>query len=343
MAAVRDALTGRRRFIGLGAARGGRFATRGLALVPHRAAGDMTCLPLARLVPTGFGPDAAESVRRGPTLSGRSRTKGPAAVSMPPPRSELMEVRLRSILFVQRAGIGRTVRAALVAAGAALVGGCTVTPWTDSWQPTHVPSQPAPRASSGVPAGYYRVNSGDTLASIASAFGQRTLDIASWNHMAPTDMVMPGQVLRVAPPPSTATFAPPPAAEPQPEAAASALAWPAHGTVTTPFGAGRNHGIVITSTGGDRTVRAAAPGRVVYAGTGVAAYGPLVILKHENGLITAYGHNEKLLVNEGDAVSAGQPVAEMATDASGRSTFEFEVRRNGKAVDPLGLLPRNGS
>ncbi len=68
-----------------------------------------------------------------------------------------------------------------------------------------------------------------------------------------------------------------------------------------------------------------------------------MILKHENGLITAYGHNEKLLVNEGDAVSAGQPVAEMATDASGRSTFEFEVRRNGKAVDPLGLLPRNGS
>ncbi|WP_009972227.1 LysM peptidoglycan-binding domain-containing protein, partial [Burkholderia pseudomallei] len=201
MAAVRDALTGRGRFIGLGAARGGRFATRGLALVPHRAAGDMTCLPLARLVPTGFGPDAVESVRRGPTLSGRSRTKVPAAVSMPPPRSELMEVRLRSILFVQRAGIGRTVRAALVAAGAALVGGCTVTPWTDSWQPTHVPSQPAPRASSGVPAGYYRVNSGDTLASIASAFGQRTLDIASWNHMAPTDMVMPGQVLRVAPPP----------------------------------------------------------------------------------------------------------------------------------------------
>lgn len=61
MAAVRDALTGRGRFIGLGAARGGRFATRGLALVPHRAAGDMTCLPLARLVPTGFGPIAHES------------------------------------------------------------------------------------------------------------------------------------------------------------------------------------------------------------------------------------------------------------------------------------------
>ncbi|WP_043302579.1 LysM peptidoglycan-binding domain-containing protein, partial [Burkholderia humptydooensis] len=121
---------------------------------------------------------------------------------------------MRSILFVQRSGIGWTVRTALVAAGAALVGGCTLTPWTDSWQPTHVPPQSAQRASSGVPAGYYRVNSGDTLASIASAFGQRPLDVASWNHMALTDMVTPGQVLRVAPPPSTAALAPP-AAQPQ--------------------------------------------------------------------------------------------------------------------------------
>lgn len=64
MAAVRDALTGRGRFIGLGAARGGRFATRGQALVPHRAAGDMTCLPLARLVPTLSGRGARKSRRR---------------------------------------------------------------------------------------------------------------------------------------------------------------------------------------------------------------------------------------------------------------------------------------
>ena len=81
---------------------------------------------------------------------------------------------------------------------------------------------------------------------------------------------------------------------------------------------------------------------MVYAGSGVKAYGPLVILKHENGAITAYGHNGKLLVNEGDAVRQGQPVAEMGTDASGRSTFEFEVRQNGKVVDPMNFLPRNG-
>ncbi|WP_442857160.1 peptidoglycan DD-metalloendopeptidase family protein [Burkholderia sp. TSV86] len=260
---------------------------------------------------------------------------------------------MRRTLFPDWLDTRHTIRVMLVAAGAALVGGCTVTPWTDMWQPEHTqqPAQPVARPP-GVLAGYYRVNPGDTLASVAAAFAQSTQDVARWNHIAPTDMVTPGQVLRVAPPPGLTEPAPPPsaqtleppAASAQPDAAtAPMLAWPARGTVTAPFGSGRNHGIEITATGDDHTVRAAAPGRVVYAGSGVAAYGPLVILKHDNDLITAYGHNDRLLVNEGDAVSAGQPVAEMATDAGGRATFEFEVRRNGKAVDPIGLLPRNGS
>ncbi|MDF0504541.1 peptidoglycan DD-metalloendopeptidase family protein, partial [Burkholderia cenocepacia] len=130
----------------------------------------------------------------------------------------------------------------------------------------------------------------------------------------------------------------PPAAAAQP----GSLAWPATGVVATPFAAGKTRGVVIAASGPDHSVRAAANGRVVYAGSGVKAYGPLVILKHDNGLITAYGHNGKLLVNEGDAVRQGQPVAEMGTDASGRSTFEFEVRQNGKVVDPMNFLPRNG-
>ncbi|MDC6134447.1 peptidoglycan DD-metalloendopeptidase family protein, partial [Burkholderia gladioli] len=98
------------------------------------------------------------------------------------------------------------------------------------------------------------------------------------------------------------------------------------------------------SAGGSAAVvpGSAAAGRVVYAGTGVAKYGPLVILKHESGLITAYGHNGKLLVNDGDAVAAGQAIAEMATDPDGRSSFDFEVRQDGKPVDPIGFLPRNG-
>lgn len=225
-------------------------------------------------------------------------------------------------------------QAALVAAAVALTG-CTVTPCTDTWQP-YRPAAPA--TSPGVLEGYYRVNPGDTLAGIAGAYGQRVQDVAAWNHIAPNGAVMPGQILRVAPPAAATSIAPAPAPAP---GSAVPLSLPATGVVATPFSAGKSRGIVIAASGSDRTVRAAATGRVVYAGTGVKAYGPLVILKHENGLITAYGHNEKLLVNEGDAVRTGQPVAEMGTDASGRASFEFEVRQNGKAVDPMGFLPKN--
>lgn len=272
---------------------------------------------------------------------------------------------MRRTIFVKFPIAGAATRALLAAAGAALVGGCTVTPWTDNWQTAPSSALPPSQSEPGVMAGYYRVNPGDTLAGIAAAFGQRPLDVASWNHLALNDTVTPGQVLRVAPPPGATTLMPPvplgaPAAQPgampsmpsmspmpatpgAPGAMESTmLEWPAQGRVTTPFIDGQNRGIVITSNGTDLTVHAAAAGRVVYSGSGVAAYGPLVILKHENGLITAYGHNAKLLVNEGDAVSAGQPIAEMAIDPSGRGSFEFEVRENGKPVDPLQFLPPNG-
>ncbi|MGC2945400.1 peptidoglycan DD-metalloendopeptidase family protein [Burkholderia ambifaria] len=226
-------------------------------------------------------------------------------------------------------------QAALVVAAAALTG-CTMTPWTDSWQPVR-PSTPMSAATPGVIAGYYRVNPGDTLAGIAAAYGQRVQDLASWNRMSPNDAVSPGQVLRVAPPPAATSLG-----QPSTAAQSGSLAWPATGSVAAPFSAGRARGITIAASGPDHSVRAAANGRVVYAGSGVKAYGPLVILKHDNGLITAYGHNGRLLVNEGDAVRVGQPIAEMGTDASGRSTFEFEVRQNGKVVDPMNFLPRNG-
>ncbi|MBU9254219.1 peptidoglycan DD-metalloendopeptidase family protein [Burkholderia multivorans] len=245
---------------------------------------------------------------------------------------------MRKTIPIHDSAVRWLQHAAFLAAAVAL-GGCTMTPWTDTWQPAPRASTPASVATPGVLAGYYRVNPGDTLASIAGAYGQRVQDVASWNHMAATDAVTPGQVLRVAPPPAATSISPPPSAA---VAQPGTLAWPATGVVTTPFTTGKTRGIVIAASGPDHTVRAAANGRVVYAGSGVKAYGPLVILKHDNGLITAYGHNDKLLVNEGDAVRVGQPVAKMGTDASGRATFEFEVRQNGKVVDPMGFLPRNG-
>jgi lipoprotein NlpD len=220
---------------------------------------------------------------------------------------------------------------------------CTLTPWEGG-----ATSAPAP-TSGGVPAGYYRVNPGDTLSRIAAAYGQRTQDLASWNQLPPNAQVVPGQVLRVAPPPSYATMPPqPPAYSNAAPAAAGvaapapvglSLAWPARGPILQRFVPGKSNGIVIGGTPGEQ-VKAAAAGRVVYAGTGIEAYGPLVIIKHNDQTVTAYGHNSKLLVKEDDAVSQGQPIAEMGVDNNGVPGVVFEVRSDGKPVDPLPLLSR---
>jgi lipoprotein NlpD len=231
-------------------------------------------------------------------------------------------------------------RTALLLACAALIGGCTTPPWNDTFAP-----RPAPAP---VAAGYYRVNPGDTLASIAAAYGQRPQDLANWNRMPANAPVVPGQVLRVAPPVTGAVATPvaPPAVGVAPGQSPAGTApihfsWPAHGAVVARFEAGKSKGIVIAGSPGE-AVTAAADGRVVYVGTAIPEYGPLIVIKHNDNLVSAYGHAGKLLVNEGDAVRAGQQIGEMATDASGRGTIEFEIRRDGTPVDPLNYLPRAG-
>ncbi|MBN3855619.1 MULTISPECIES: peptidoglycan DD-metalloendopeptidase family protein [unclassified Paraburkholderia] len=224
---------------------------------------------------------------------------------------------------------------------------CTLTPWESS------PSAPPTPTSNGVPAGYYRVNPGDTLSRIASAYGQRPQDLASWNQLPPNAQVLPGQVLRVAPPAgysSGSAVPPPPAftssapaangvAVPNPVGSALTLMWPARGPILQRFVPGKSTGIVIGGAPGE-PVKAAAAGRVVYAGSGIEAYGPLVIIKHNDQTVTAYGHNGRLLVKEDDAVSQGQPIAEMGVDNNGVAGVQFEVRSDGKPVDPLPLLTR---
>jgi lipoprotein NlpD len=246
--------------------------------------------------------------------------------------------------------LARTLVKAAASTGATvvLVSGCTTgwMPWEQ--QPTY-PSASVQRTQQPVPAGYYRVNPGDTVAGIAAAFGQRKQDIADWNHIAADVPPLPGQVLRVAPQPAAQAMSPGAGTAANGAngmaganaAPAVRLAWPVQGPVLKPFVAGKTNGIVIGGTEGE-AVKAAAAGRVVYAGTGLEAYGPLVIVKHNDSLITAYGHNSKLLVKEDDAVAQGQAIAEMGADAKGAGTLEFEVRRDGKPVDPLGYLPRQG-
>ena len=104
------------------------------------------------------------------------------------------------------------------------------------------------------------------------------------------------------------------------------------------FDGSRNKGIDIGGKAGD-AILAAEAGLVVYAGTGLRGYGNLLIVKHNDTLLTAYAHNRKLLVKDGDAVRKGQKIAEMGSSDADRVKLHFEVRRDGNAVDPAPYLP----
>jgi lipoprotein NlpD len=108
--------------------------------------------------------------------------------------------------------------------------------------------------------------------------------------------------------------------------------------VAAPFDETRNKGLAITGKAGD-PVYAAADGRVVYAGSGLRGYGNLVIVKHNATYLTAYAHNQTLLVKEDQVVRKGQKIAEMGSSDADRVQLHFEVRRQGKPVDPAKLLP----
>ncbi len=114
--------------------------------------------------------------------------------------------------------------------------------------------------------------------------------------------------------------------------------WPAKGAIVGSFDESRTKGLAIAGKAGD-PVSAAADGKVVYAGSGLRGYGNLVIIKHNNTYLTAYAHNQSLLVKEEQAVKRGQKIAEMgATDAE-RVQLHFEIRKQGKPIDPAKLLP----
>jgi lipoprotein NlpD len=115
--------------------------------------------------------------------------------------------------------------------------------------------------------------------------------------------------------------------------------WPAAGPLLAGFDESRNvKGLALGGKPGD-PVLAAADGRVVYAGSGLRGYGNLVILKHNNTYLTAYAHNQNLLVREDQVVRRGQRIAEMGSSDADRVQLHFEIRRLGKPVDPAKLLP----
>ena len=134
-----------------------------------------------------------------------------------------------------------------------------------------------------------------------------------------------------------------PAAASAPAAAVSgdediAFVWPGTGTVIASFDEAKNKGLDLGGKAGDPVV-AAADGRVVYAGAGLRGYGNLIILKHNNTYLTAYAHNQALLVKEDQTVRKGQKIAEMGSSDADRVKLHFEIRRQGKPVDPAKYLP----
>jgi lipoprotein NlpD len=114
--------------------------------------------------------------------------------------------------------------------------------------------------------------------------------------------------------------------------------WPASGSLIAGFDEAKNKGYDISGKAGD-PVLAAADGRVVYAGAGLRGYGNLIILKHNNTYLTAYAHNQTLLVKEDQSVQKGQKIAEMGNSDADRVKLHFEIRRQGKPVDPSRYLP----
>lgn len=222
---------------------------------------------------------------------------------------------------------------------------------------------PTSTATVPTPPGYYRVKRGDTVLRIALDQGQSYRDIVRWNNLTDPNLIEVDQLLLVRPPAgkmtvkpltSAATAATPPkmadqrmaepAAEPKLEAVKPdapppgiRLSWPAKGKVVEDFIDGKNKGIDIAGKLGD-PIQAAGDGRVVYAGNSLRGYGNLVIVKHDNTYLTAYAHNRNLLVKEGDTVRKGQKIAEMGDTDANSVRLHFELRVNGKPVDPLPFL-----
>ncbi len=193
-----------------------------------------------------------------------------------------------------------------------------------------------------VPDGYYRVQRGDNLYRIGLRFDQSVQTLAAWNKLSDPTQIEVGQVLRVrsntgarTPVRSTAaggTVAP---------TNRIRLIWPVNGNVVTGFNGTSSKGLDIAAARGT-PVKAAADGTVLYAGDGVRGYGKLILLRHSSTALTAYGYNDSLSVRKDQTVKAGQTIATVGDSGllDGQTKLHFELRINGKAIDPTPYLQK---
>lgn len=176
---------------------------------------------------------------------------------------------------------------------------------------------------------------------VASDTGVVTRPVASSAVTPAAPASAPASAASTTKPAASAPVAVAAAPSPTPSAGGEdemAFIWPAAGSLIAGFDEARNKGYDIAGKAGD-AVLAAADGRVVYAGAGLRGYGNLVILKHNNTFLTAYAHNQTLLVKEDQSVRKGQKIAEMGNTDADRVKLHFEIRRQGKPVDPSRYLP----
>lgn len=249
-----------------------------------------------------------------------------------------------------------------------LLGGCS-----SGYAPVTDQSLGARSASKGPAPASYRVQKGDTLYSIAFRYGLDYRQVARWNGISSRDYIYPGQRLRLTPSSqrsssgsassssssgsgakttassgskSPAASKPQPTSKPKPAPAPASTGpvrwqWPHPGRILSGFGGGQpaNKGIDIIGKQGD-AVKAAAAGVVVYSGNGLLGYGNMVILNHDNQYLSAYAHNSRIFVREGDKVKAGEKIAEIGSTGAARTMLHFEIRRDGNPVNPMRYLPK---
>ena len=212
------------------------------------------------------------------------------------------------------------------------------------------PFSPVTDLGSGGGGTTYTVRPGDTLNSIARQTGVSVDRLTELNGISNPSLIRVGQRLRLGEgatmtsdmgsgASSGATTSGPQPVTRAADANTLDMIWPAKGTIITRFTT-ETKGIDIAGTVGDPVV-ASASGKVVYAGNGVRGLGNLVILDHGGGFITAYAHNERLMVKAGDSVTKGSQVAALGQSDTTSPRLHFEVRRNGTPVDPLRYLPES--